>query len=320
MRNTLSLTFFLLLFPQLGSAQILHLTDLNTEQIRALDQQRTVLIIPGGILEEHGPYLPCYTDGYSDIAYSDALARAIVARQGWTVVLFPPIPIGSNPANEIGNKWPFPGSFAVRMSTVRTLYMDLADDLGQQRFRWIFLIHKHGGPGNNRALDQASDYFHDIYGGTMVHLFGVEVIAEESDRVQKNVLTEAQLKENGLPVHADAGETSDLLYIRPDLVSTNYRQARTISGATFSDLRTLASRMTGLDISGLHDSRLQVKVRNSSRRGRRSSTNMHLRYSMATTTARSPGTVTGLLMLSSQGEIPPYSKKKARKLSVSNNG
>jgi creatinine amidohydrolase/Fe(II)-dependent formamide hydrolase-like protein len=240
--TTLSLTILLLLSVHGVSAQILRLSELNTDQIRALDQQKTVVIVPGGILEEHGPYLPCYTDGYSDMAYSEALARTIVARPGWTVVLFPQIPIGSNPANEIGNKWPFPGSFAVRMTTVRALYMDLADDFGLQGFRWIFLIHKHGGPGNNRALDQASDYFHDIYGGTMVHLFGIEVIAEESDRVQQQVLTGAQLKENGLSVHADASETSDLLFIRPDLVSSNYRQARTVTGATFSDLRALASR------------------------------------------------------------------------------
>jgi creatinine amidohydrolase/Fe(II)-dependent formamide hydrolase-like protein len=233
--TTLSLMFALLMFAQLGSAQILHLTDLNTDQIRSLDHQRTVVIIPGGILEEHGPYLPSYTDGYSDIAYSEALARTVVAREGWTVVLFPQIPIGSNPANEIGNKWPFPGSFAVRMYTVRALYMDLADDLGQQGFRWIFLIHKHGGPGNNRALDQASDYFHDTYGGTMVHLLGLKVIAEESYRVQQQVLTGAELEENGLPVHADACETSDLLFLRPDLVTANYRQARSVASATFTE-------------------------------------------------------------------------------------
>jgi creatinine amidohydrolase len=240
--TTVSLTVIVLFFLHIASAQILRLSDLNTDQIRALDRQRTVVIIPGGILEEHGPYLPCYTDGFSDMAYSEALAKTIVARPGWTVVLFPQLPIGSNPANEIGNRWPFPGSFAVRISTVRVLYMDLADALGSQGFRWIFLIHKHGGPGNNRALDQASDYFHDIYGGVMVHLFGIGVITEASDTVQRQLLTEAQLKENGLSVHADASETSDLLFVRPDLVSANYRQARTLTGATFSDLRTLASR------------------------------------------------------------------------------
>ena len=46
------------------AAQILRVADLNTEEIRALDRARTVVILPGGILEQHGPYLPSYSDGY----------------------------------------------------------------------------------------------------------------------------------------------------------------------------------------------------------------------------------------------------------------
>ena len=58
------------------------------------------------------------------------------------------------------------------MATLRATYMDLANELGDQGFRWIFLVHNHGAPNNHKALNQASDYFHDVYGGTMVHLFG----------------------------------------------------------------------------------------------------------------------------------------------------
>jgi hypothetical protein len=59
--TTVSLTVSVLFFLHVASAQILRLSDLNTDQIRALDHEKTVVIIPGGILEEHGPYLPCYT-------------------------------------------------------------------------------------------------------------------------------------------------------------------------------------------------------------------------------------------------------------------
>ncbi|MGH7714042.1 MAG: hypothetical protein ACREOG_22370, partial [Gemmatimonadaceae bacterium] len=45
-------------------AQLYRLAEMNTEQIRALDRARTVIIMPGGILEQHGPYLPSYSDGY----------------------------------------------------------------------------------------------------------------------------------------------------------------------------------------------------------------------------------------------------------------
>jgi creatinine amidohydrolase/Fe(II)-dependent formamide hydrolase-like protein len=77
------------------AAQILRIGEMNTQQIRALNLQKTVVLIPGGILEEHGPYLPSYTDGYADDAYIRELAKAIVARPGWTVVLFPQIPLGN---------------------------------------------------------------------------------------------------------------------------------------------------------------------------------------------------------------------------------
>jgi len=45
--------------------QIYQLGELNAEQVRLLDRATTVVLLPGGILEEHGPYLPTYTDGYA---------------------------------------------------------------------------------------------------------------------------------------------------------------------------------------------------------------------------------------------------------------
>jgi creatinine amidohydrolase len=70
-----------MMYPALTACgQIYRLAEMNTRQIRALDLQRTVVLIPGGILEEHGPYLPSYTDDYADEAYARELANAIVAR------------------------------------------------------------------------------------------------------------------------------------------------------------------------------------------------------------------------------------------------
>ena len=48
------------------AAQILRIGEMNTQQIHALDLAKTVILIPGGILEEHDPYLPSYADGYAD--------------------------------------------------------------------------------------------------------------------------------------------------------------------------------------------------------------------------------------------------------------
>jgi creatinine amidohydrolase/Fe(II)-dependent formamide hydrolase-like protein len=221
------------------AAQILRIGEMNTQQIQALDLPKTVVLIPGGILEEHGPYLPSYTDGYADDAYTRELAKAIVARPGWTVVLFPQIPLGNDPANTIGGKTVFSGSYPVRMATLRAIYMDLATELGDQGFRWIFLVHNHGAPNNHKALNQASDYFHDVYGGTMVHLFGLKPVFLCCGSKEK-MLSAKQLAEEGFSVHAGADEQSQLLFLRPEFVPAGYRSAPSLTGANFADLVRIA--------------------------------------------------------------------------------
>ena len=225
--------------PQVVAAQILKIGEMNTQQIQALDLPKTVVLIPGGILEEHGPYLPSYTDGYADDAYTRELAKAIVARPDWTVVLFPQIPLGNDPANTIGGKPVFPGSYPVRMATLRAIYMDLANELGDQGFRWIFLVHNHGAPNNHKALNQASDYFRDVYGGTMVHLFGLKPVFLCCGSKEK-MLSAKQLAEEGFSVHAGSDEQSQLLFLRPEFVPAGYRSAPSLTGAKFADLVRIA--------------------------------------------------------------------------------
>src|SRR6185436_5832366 len=126
-----------------AQAQVLRVAELNTEQIRALDRAKTAVILVGGILEEHGPYLPSFTDGYFSERLAGDLAESIAARPGWTALLFPTVPLGYGGANEIGRKYSFPGSYNVRADTLRAVYMDLADALGEQGFRWVFVVDNH---------------------------------------------------------------------------------------------------------------------------------------------------------------------------------
>jgi creatinine amidohydrolase/Fe(II)-dependent formamide hydrolase-like protein len=92
-----------------AAAQILRLTDLNAPQLRALDRSKTVVLLTGGMLEEHGPYLPAYTDGILSDRLTQEVARSVIAKKpGWTVLLFPQIPFGSAGSNEIGGQFTAP--------------------------------------------------------------------------------------------------------------------------------------------------------------------------------------------------------------------
>jgi creatinine amidohydrolase/Fe(II)-dependent formamide hydrolase-like protein len=208
---------------------------MNTRQIVALNRDSTVVILPYGILEQHGPYLPSYADGF----VAERLTRDMgdtLARRGWSVLIFPVLPLGHGGANVIGGKFVYPGSYTVRASTVRAVTMDLLTELGEQGFRHVILISLHGAPDNNRALTQAAQYFEDEFGGRALNLFDVVFLND----IDAKVFPRGALTANGFSVHAGLRETSDVMFVRPDLVAPEVRAATPLRGASLADLIEIA--------------------------------------------------------------------------------
>ena len=100
--------------------------------------------------------------------------------------------------------------------------MDLGTDLGEQGFRWIFIVNSHLGLSHNRILNQAGDYFRDTYGGHMVNL--AALIYRPPGQSQTR--SDEEQREDAGSQHAGASETSLLLYFRPELVNPGYKNAR----------------------------------------------------------------------------------------------
>ncbi len=244
---TIIAVLFCFLIPAFG--QVYRVAEMNTKQIESLDKQKTVVILTGGILEQHGPFMPSFSDGYMNERHSRDLANAIVARPGWAVLMFPTIPLGVSGANDIGGKFSFPGTYAVRFETLRTVFMDLATELGEQKFKWIFIVHGHGAPNHNLALDQAGDYFRDTYGGRMVNLDGL-LPKPAADLPPPPTLTQKERKENGLDIHAGMSELSRILYVRPDLVDFSYKTTRPFSADSMEDLIQMAKKDSWLGYFG----------------------------------------------------------------------
>jgi len=220
------------------NAQIRRLAELSVTDIQALDRSKTVVIIPGGLFEEHGPYLPAFTDGYTNEWTAMEVAKAIVARPGWQVMMFPVIPLGVGSPEDFGGRRPFSGSYTVRPSTLRAVLMDVASALADDGFRWIFVVHSHGSPAHNRALLEAADYFRDSYSGMMVPLTAYRYAAV-SDR--PSIWTADENRENAGDVHGGASETSCILFLRPELVHSGYRSAVAQTAPNDEDLTRLAA-------------------------------------------------------------------------------
>jgi creatinine amidohydrolase len=207
-----------------AAAQLVDASRANLAQIQRLDRAHTVVLLVGSILEEHGPHFPIYSDGVRNEAMADSVTRAILARPGWAVLRFPVIPLGAHPFNQAAGRDVFPGSFPIRPETERAVFMDLADALAAQGFRYVLVLHGHGAPDHNLMLDQAGDYFRDSSGGWMVNLIGR--VGCQPDLGQQpppdSVFPPSAAAENANSPHADALEGSRILFLRPDLVDPAY--------------------------------------------------------------------------------------------------
>jgi creatinine amidohydrolase/Fe(II)-dependent formamide hydrolase-like protein len=112
--------------------------------------------------------------------------------------------------------------------------------LGEQGFRWVFVVHLHGAPNHNRALDQAGDYFHDNYRGHMVNLTGLMPAREARAEAAQKLMSEEERREEGFSLHASMNETSRILFLRPDLVHPAYKKAPPQTGRNMDDLIQIA--------------------------------------------------------------------------------
>ena len=213
-------------------AQVLRVAELTTTQLRALDRSKTVVFLLGGMMEEHGPYLPAFTDGIlSERLLAELLKAFVEKKPGWTALVFPPISVGASGYNEFGGHYNFPGTYAARPSTLRSLFMDIAEDIGEQGFRKIFVVHVHGSPHHITALDDAGDYFRDTYGGQMVNLWGLVPVLDGWGRAIWK-LSDVIKKEEGASFHGGMDEHSLMLHLRPELVTSGYKSAPIVTGAT----------------------------------------------------------------------------------------
>ncbi len=234
-----------LLGARVAPAQaIVRWTDLNATQIAALDRAHTALIIPAGIVEEHGPLLPSGAELFQNDRIASDVAAGIAARAGWTVVMLPGVPLGSGAFDRRAGRAGFAGTLSVRASTLQAVFTDLADDIGQQGFRFVFVIDGHADANHDRALDLAGDVFSASYRGFMVHLLGRRGCqADGLEPPPISMLSATAMTADADSPHGGAMETSRLWFTRPELVdSVAVRNAADMTAKGAADWSRVAQR------------------------------------------------------------------------------
>jgi creatinine amidohydrolase len=227
-------------FPQ-------RLAELTWVELRDLDRSRAVVLLPLGVVEEHGPHLPVAIDTYiAEALAADVARRLVIARPGITVLLAPTLAFGAGGANEFADQGAHPGTYGLRPSTLRAGLADLGAALARNGFGSIFVINFHAVPRHLVAIADATDFVAESFGVTMLSPVDLSW-ADSASRARgtaarRRALSPAALARAGTDIHAGVDETSRALAVARALVRSSYRTLPDRRAATFPELEAIAQR------------------------------------------------------------------------------
>jgi creatinine amidohydrolase len=228
-----------------SSSKVYRLEELRWPQIDALDRDRTLVILPVGMLEVHGPHLPIGTDALGLSYEVDRVSTGVsAALPDWNVVVMPMVSYGAGGANELGGQLVHAGTYGVRQSTLRSVVADLGGQVAKNGFKWIFVLNGHGAPTHNIAINEAADFVSETFRTRMLHVTALlradPAIQERGRTVNARFFSADQLASFGLDLHGGVSETSGMLAIRPDLVDSTYTNLPRQVGQSLEEVRAIA--------------------------------------------------------------------------------
>ena len=199
----------------------IHFAELNRTSLHS-GAAATMLVIPCGATEQHGPHLPVGTDTLAAQHIAESAARLIADVA--PVVVSPPLYFGSS-AHHI----PFGGTLSLSTETYYRVLMDLGESAVGGGFRRIFFLNGHGG--NHELVQLAARDLalrHPVAAGAGSWWIMAGKAAFQGGPAGLVV-----------PGHSGVVETSVMLALRPDLVGDLPARPAdsTVRRSLFSDFR-----------------------------------------------------------------------------------
>jgi creatinine amidohydrolase len=176
----------------MNSILLEHLTWFDVQEYL---KKETVILLPVGSLEQHGPHLPLATDSIN------VTFLATKAAEASRVLVAPTIRPGVS-----YNHMKFPGTMTLRPETMVELISDMVNSLVSHGFRKIILLNGHGG--NNAAIEVAAIKLKEQHPKVVIGVLHAWLLQKEGGKVL----------ECPIQYHADEGETSEVLVSAKELV------------------------------------------------------------------------------------------------------
>jgi creatinine amidohydrolase len=216
------------------------MVDLPWPQVEAAAKRGAAVLLPVGIIEEHGPHLGLGVDTYS--AYLVAVqAKQFLAERGVEALITPPQYWGVSPATGI-----FAGTFSVRPETMQALIVDIVASLAGWGFKQVFTVNWHADLLHVKTLYGAvkeartasgvdARFIASDFDLRRLHLAG----DEEGVLVQQKPPGISMGAGPYLDVHAGSMETAVMVRFFPKGLDTDYIRSLEMTKLTGEDLRDL---------------------------------------------------------------------------------
>jgi creatinine amidohydrolase len=112
---------------------------------------RALVILPVGVVEEHGAHLPLGVDSFAAEAYA-ASAAPHLEEAGYEVVVAPTISYGvARAAIE------FPGTLSLEPETLRSMVVEIGRSLSRHGLNRLVILNGHRDKHHMKALDDAKE-------------------------------------------------------------------------------------------------------------------------------------------------------------------
>lgn len=202
------------------------MADLTWVQVEEASKQGSVVLLPTGVIEEHGPHMGLEIDAYAAYLASQ-ITRRELENLGIRVLVAPPLYWGVN--SETGR---FPGSFSTRPETFKALLYDVLGSLQRWGFSDVFVLNTHGDIAHNQTLVEGIEEARRGLNISVYMLLTQGEALRYNVRGREGVLIQSDPAYNGpLPthpeVHAGAFEVGLMAHYFPGLVDTEL--AKTLS-------------------------------------------------------------------------------------------
>ncbi|HET8562863.1 MAG TPA: creatininase family protein, partial [Candidatus Binatia bacterium] len=109
----------------------------------------SLVILPIGVVEQHGAHLPLGLDSFAAEAYAEAAAPHL-EQEGYRVIVAPTISYGVARA-----AISFPGTLSLEPETLKSLVLDIGRSLAKHGFDRLVILNGHRDFTHMRALEAA---------------------------------------------------------------------------------------------------------------------------------------------------------------------